>query len=155
MTTQLRKLCSIMLFGVVTGWGCQQNSFSSTLWNPLGLELPFTLVAKPIRVGVVAQKKGLLAPENWLPVRPAPPYAGLREALAKYLGCGVQVEEFQPFQIAAHLQSGRLQYALVPEGDFQAMEAEFGKDAPPVEPLDVPVPDEACWRTERCWSAAG
>jgi ABC-type phosphate/phosphonate transport system substrate-binding protein len=121
--------------------GCQQQqSFSTSIWNPLGLEVPFTLVKKPVRIGVVAQKKGLLSPENWLPVRPAPPYAGLREALAGHLGCGVQIEEFAPFQIAAHLQSGRLQYALVSESDHAAMLDEL--KAQEVLP-DTPTPSDA------------
>ncbi len=101
--------------------GCSQASFSESIWNPFGVELSFDVTQPPVRIGVVHSHKGLLALENWFLVRKAPPYAGFRDRLARHLGCGVQIQELQPFQIAAHLQSGRIQYALVSAEDYQAM----------------------------------
>ena len=108
-------LCTLVIAG------CSQASFSESLWNPFKLELNFDLTERPVRIGIVHSQEGLLALENWFLVRQAPPYARLRDRLARHLGCGVQVQELKPFQIAAHLQSGRIQYALVSDEDYETI----------------------------------
>ena len=144
------KARALLILGLSLACGCQQNNFSTSIWNPLGLETPFTLARKPIRIGVVAQKSGLLAPENWLPVRPAPPYAGLRNALASHFGVGVQIEEFTPFQVAAHLHSGRLQFALISESDYLTMTEEFEKAES--EPLQNGPPEASTQPAGPAWT---
>ncbi|MFH0982561.1 MAG: PhnD/SsuA/transferrin family substrate-binding protein [Planctomycetota bacterium] len=103
--------------------GCSQTSFSQSIWNPFHLELNFDVTQQPVRIGIVSPPEGPLALKNWFVVRQAPPYAGFRNALARHLGCGIQIQELEPFQITAHLQSGRLQYALVSDADYKTMTA--------------------------------
>lgn len=112
----------VLIAGLTTG--CSQTLFSESIWNPFDLELNFDITKKPIRVGIVYRREGLLAMNNWLLVREAPPYAGFRDGLSRHLGCGVQIQELEPFQIAAHLQTGRLQFALVSDEDYKSMTAD-------------------------------
>ena len=128
--------CAGLLLSAGLAAGCSQASFSESIWNPFGVELGFDVGQKPVRIGIVQADKGLLALESWFLVRKAPPYAGFRDRFARHLGCGVQVQELQPFQIAAHLQSGRIQYALVSAEDYQAMT----EDGPVGEVLASSVP---------------
>ena len=118
----LRPYTGLVLCVIALG-GCAQG-FSKSIWNPFGLELGFDITQKPVRIGIVSAHEGPLALQNWLPVKPAPPYAALRDGLAKHLGCGVQIQELEPFQIAAHLQTGRIEYALMSEADYQSITAQ-------------------------------
>ena len=113
--------CAALTLSV--GWtaGCSQTSFSESIWNPFHLEFSFDITQKPVRIGIVNSHEGLLDMEHWFVVRQASPYARFRDQLGRHLGCGVQIQELEPFQITAHLQSGRLQYALVSDEDYQAM----------------------------------
>ncbi len=118
------RTCAGLVLSTVVAAGCSQVDFSKSVWNPFNLELGFDITKKPVRVGIVYSHQGLLALESWLPLRKAPPYAALRDQLTKDLGCGVQIQELEPFQIAAHLQSGRIEYALVSEEDYKTMTAQ-------------------------------
>jgi len=117
-------VCAGLILSAVAVGGCAGSSFSQSVWNPFHLELGFDLQQKPARIGITPAQEGLLALENWFLVRKAPPYARLRDALGRHLGCGVQIQELEPFQIAAHLQSGRIQYALVSDEDYASMTQE-------------------------------
>jgi len=101
-------LCSVLLAG------CAASSSSEfSLWNPFGLKLPFSASQPPIRVGMLADDKGVFDPRRLLESLEPPPWQELAKALSDDLGTPVQVELYTPQQIAFHLESGRLQFALV------------------------------------------
>ncbi len=117
----LTLICAGLVLCVVWSAGCSQTSFSESVWNPFHLEFNFDITQDPLRIGIVYSGEGLLTLEKWFLLRKAPPYARLRSELGRHLGCAVQFMELEPFQIAAHLQSGRIQYALVSDKDYQIM----------------------------------
>ncbi|MCP4594383.1 MAG: phosphate/phosphite/phosphonate ABC transporter substrate-binding protein [bacterium] len=112
---------TVLALGAVLMAGCSQAEFSESIWNPFHLEFAFDITQPPVRMAIAHPEEGMLALESWFLVREAPPHAGLRNALGRHLGCRVQIQELKPFQIAAHLQSGRIQYALVSQANYEAM----------------------------------
>ena len=89
----------------------EQTEFS--LLDPLGLgRAIFGLGKVPVRIGVTHTMQ--VDPKH------AAPCAELQKAMARSLRQPVQFEVLQPFQIKAHLESGRLQFAMV--DDEQAKE---------------------------------
>ena|GEM_PF-4904745 len=117
----LSVTCAGLVLCTFATAGCSRPTFSESIWNPFHLELNFDINRQPVRIGIVHSQEGPLALGNWFLVRQAPPYAGFRDRLAQHLECGVQIQELKPFQIAAHLQSGRIQYALVSDENYEAM----------------------------------
>ncbi len=115
-------VCVLMLPGA----GCQQNSqknFSTTFWNPLGLKLPFSPDVEPIRVGVVADGSDgwniSWDVRAWWDMQAKAPFSELRGALQATLNKPVQISALKPFQVAAHLESGRLDFALLTDAQLE------------------------------------
>jgi len=115
------------LVACVTGvGGCEDEKFTSTIFNPLNLKLPYLPYQQPVRIGIVDHRKGLFDPASWKFEEVGSPWSPLRRRLERYLGQPVQIEALKPFQIAAHVQSGRLQFALLGAGDYLDTSEEFG-----------------------------
>lgn len=117
-----RRLTALMS-SVVLLSGCQSDLtkqlFSESLWNPLGLKLPFATDLEPIRVGVVAEDSTLWDMRMW-DVHSwwnfgaeQKPWSVLQRELVRYTGRPVQFEQLELFQVIAHLESGRLHFALL------------------------------------------
>lgn len=107
--------------------GCQQGpTFSKTILNPLNLPLPFLPYEKPVRVGVAHQHGGIFDPSRWDIAQVGSPWTPLRGRLEHHLGRPVQIEDMEPFQIVAHLNSGRLDFAVLPAKDYVALEKDIG-----------------------------
>lgn len=98
--------------------GCQSDQQAVSLLDPLGL-----LAKPPVRIGIDLESKRsnellaflLLATEE-------SPWSQLQRELSKELDQPVSFERLKPFQIEAHLTSGRIQYAFVTAGDYLEME---------------------------------
>jgi ABC-type phosphate/phosphonate transport system substrate-binding protein len=126
---------SLGVLAVLAG-GCAGGVFSSTIWNPLHLPLP-QLDKKPVRIGIVAGSGGDAETARvWWDFGKSGPYADLQEELRVTLAKSVQIEPMKPFQIAAHLRSGRLQFAMLSVCEY----AEACKDGPIGETLAVAEP---------------
>lgn len=106
--------------------GCEDDKFTSTIFNPLNLKLPFLPYQEPVRIGMADHRSGVFDPANWDLTGIGLPWNPLRQSLERYLNQPVQVEVFKPFQIAAHLQSGRIEFALLGAGEYLATRDEFG-----------------------------
>lgn len=106
----------MILLGLISVSGCHDplsgGAFSRTFWNPFGVEPLFGLGVKPIRIGVVPETNTMLDVRTWWDVRERTPWTLLQRELARHTGRPVQIEQLQPFQVAAHLESGRLDFAL-------------------------------------------
>jgi ABC-type phosphate/phosphonate transport system substrate-binding protein len=109
--------------------GCQAPTFSKSIVNPLNLELPFLPYEKPVRIGVAHQHGGIFDPSRWDIAQVGSPWSPLRTRLERSLKRPVQIEELEPFQIAAHLHSGRLDFALLPAKDYLAVEGDIADAA--------------------------
>ena len=107
----------IRRFMAVACWGClaapalfgcsnqNQEAAQFSILDPLGIGREiFGLGKKPVRVGItlVHAAQGTEAP--WAPIQ---------RQMQWSLGQPVQFESLRPFQIKAHLESGRLQFAMV------------------------------------------
>ena len=114
-----------MLLAVVAGCGGQKK-FTATILNPLNLELPFLPYQKPVRVGIVYQNKGIFDPATWDVANIGSPWTPLQTRMQRKLGVPVQFVALEPFQVAAHLQSGRLQFAFLGANEYVALRDEFG-----------------------------
>ncbi|HEY3245888.1 MAG TPA: PhnD/SsuA/transferrin family substrate-binding protein [Phycisphaerae bacterium] len=117
--------------------GCAGGVFSSTVWNPLHLPLP-QLDKKPVRIGIGPTGGDAEAARVWWDLGASGPYASMQEELRVRLGKSVQIEPMKPFQIAAHLKSGRLQFALLSLDEYR----EASKDGPVGEIIAVAEPTD-------------
>lgn len=100
--------------------GCQPSgSREFTLWNPFGFRNPFQPDQPPLRIGMVADTQGVFDPRTWVETFKTPPWEDLSKHLSSELKRPVQVEPLTADQIAFHLQSGRIQFALVSGADVE------------------------------------
>lgn len=99
--------------------GCQSSSQGFHLWNPFNLKLLGGQTEVPVRVGIAFEQKSALDPRRWIEELRAEPWSRLAKNLSHELKRPVQVEPLTVDQIAYHLQSGRLQFALVPGESLQ------------------------------------
>ena len=116
---------SILGFGCLPAWGCQQAGnllFSESFWNPFGLKLPFAADEEPIRIGVVSDGTGNFDVRAWWDVTDRTPWTPLRASLARHAKRPVQVEQLKLFQLAIHLESGRLDFALLSDAQYDELE---------------------------------
>ncbi len=121
-----RLTASFILFtGVLCIGGCQAERFSLSVLNPLNLQLPFLPYERPLRIGIVCSDRGVFNPANWDFTGTGSPWNPLRLALERSLNKPVQVEPLKGFQVAAHLQSGRLDFALLSAADYLSLEEEY------------------------------
>jgi len=102
--------------------GCTETTFSKTLSAPFAAK-PLFLSGDPVRIGIAAppeSSKSVLNPVQWLQMEP-PPWYELENQLSRKLNRPVVVEPMEPFQIAAHLRSGRIDFAWLPAVDYLEM----------------------------------
>jgi ABC-type phosphate/phosphonate transport system substrate-binding protein len=120
-------LAATMLWAAGCQTPGQRQQFTATVLNPLNLELPFLPYQEPVRVGIVHRQTGIFDPATWDVAKIGSPWTPLQMRLQKKLGRPVQIEQFKPFQVAAHLQSGRLDFAFLAAGDYVDLTQEFGE----------------------------
>ncbi len=106
--------------------GCSEQTFSSSILNPFDFKMPFVPQKKPIRIGIVSQKVGLFDPSTWKIGEVGSPWTPLRLRLERQLDAPVQISPLKPFQVAAHLQSGRVDFAFLSAREFVDLSKEFG-----------------------------
>ncbi len=138
MRMKLRIVIASALVAASLVWsGCAGGVFSSTVWNPLGVPLP-SLDPDPVRIGIVTESQSLLQAAVWWDLGHKEPYAELQQRLSARLLKSVQIEPMTPFQVAAHLQSGRLDFAMLsPEAYVEACkEGHIGEIVATAEPSD-------------------
>ncbi|MCH8967090.1 MAG: PhnD/SsuA/transferrin family substrate-binding protein [Planctomycetes bacterium] len=126
-----RKLLAIAILpvGAAVLFGCAsvdlpETVFSESIWNPLGLRQSFAASEPPVRIGLVNRDTGICDARIWWDVREQLPWTKLCRALSTRLKRQVQIEELKPFQIAAHLESGRIDFALLSDDDYERMVAD-------------------------------
>lgn len=103
--------------------GCRADPSDFRLWNPFHLKLTGGQTEVPVRMGIVFEQKSALDPRRWVEELQAEPWAGLAYDLRRELRRPVQVEPLTVDQIAYHLRSGRLQFALVPGDAIERIRA--------------------------------
>lgn len=113
----------VLGFAVVAG--CEQKQENVSVFNPFGFEPLFKLDQQPVRIGIVAKQTGIFDPKSWDLLGVGSPWNPLRDALQKKLKRPVQFEPMKPFQIAANLKSGRLQFAFLSAEDYDKAAAEI------------------------------
>lgn len=113
---------------LITLTGCQdRQKFTATILNPLNLKLPFLPYQQPVRIGMVHAQKGIFDPATWDIARVGSPWTPLALRLQRKLGQPVQIADLEPFQVAAHLQSGRIDFAFLAAEDYVKLTDEFGE----------------------------
>ena len=128
-----------MVLGLTLAAGCEGRRFTETVVNPFNLELPFLPHREPIRIGIIDQKTGILDPARWDIAEVGAPWTPLRREMQHDLSCPVQMEQLKPFQIAAHLESGRIDFAFLDAKDYLDMTKEFGERGEIIALSDVEV----------------
>jgi ABC-type phosphate/phosphonate transport system substrate-binding protein len=106
--------------------GCSEQTFSSSVLNPFDFKLPFVPQKEPVRIGMVSQRVGLFDPSTWKIGEVGSPWTPLRLRLERYLDSPVQISPLKPFQVAAHLQSGRIDFAFLSARQYIDLSKEFG-----------------------------
>ncbi len=122
----LRYVTAIVtVFVLASMCGCRQDAtvgmFSESLWNPFGLDPLFGIEQEPIRIGVVCDDRSVWDVRSWWDLRDKTPWSELRAALAWDAGRPVQVVQLKPFQVAAQLKSGRLEFAMLSDAQLDDM----------------------------------
>jgi len=126
MRTQLlRAVLAAGLLPLIVA-GCQDQKFTATVLNPLNLKLPFLPYQKPVRIGIVHESAGIFDPSTWDIAQVGSPWTPLASRLQRHLRKPVQVEDLAAFQVAAHLQSGRIDFAFLAAEDYVKLADEFG-----------------------------
>ena len=116
-----------LLVAVACFSGCSEVRFSSTVLNPFNMKLPFLPYQQPVRIGIVHRNAGVFDPTTWDQKGMGSPWNPLRIELERVLNKPVQIEDLKLFQLAAHLQSGRLDFAFFSAEDYAELQKEFGQ----------------------------
>ncbi len=90
-----------------------QRSFSWSVWDPFHIAPAFGWGMEPIRIGVVPETDEVLDMRTWWDLRERTPWTELQSALAQKLRRPVQIEQHDLSQVAAHLEYGNLDFALL------------------------------------------
>lgn len=118
------SLPALCLIAVVFLAGCADQEFSTSIWDPSNASRN-SVAQEPVRFGVAWTTEDASAsvfnPVTWLRRRQTP-WLSFRERLARQLGRPVVVEQYEPFQIEAHMQSrsGRIDFAWMSAVDYLA-----------------------------------
>lgn len=111
--------------------GCQSTDrtqrFTATVLNPLNLKLPFLPYQQPVRIGIVHELTGIFDPASWDIAKVGSPWTPFAQHLQRRLNRPVQIEDLKAFQVAAHLQSGRVDFAFLAADDYVRLVDEFGE----------------------------
>jgi len=106
--------------------GCEQKQEDVSIFNPFGFKMPFGLNEEPVRIGIATKSQGILDPKSWDLLNVGSPWNPLRDAMQKKLKRPVQIEPMKPFQIAANLKSGRLDFGFMSQEDYTLSSADVG-----------------------------
>jgi len=114
---------TLLLLALLACPACQQSSpgstFSTHIWDPFGLMPRLGLEGEPVRVAFIATTNAVLDMRTWWDVRERTPWTGFQRELAGHLGRPVMVEQLQPFQVAVHLEAGRIDFALLTDAQLE------------------------------------
>ncbi len=117
--------CWAALTALVLVGGCHSefsdSIFGTSLWNPFDLKPLFAVDTEPIRIGVATDGCCMWDVRAWWDLRDRTPFTELRRALARHAGRPVQIEQLKDFQLAAQLESGRLDFALLTHGQYKQL----------------------------------
>jgi ABC-type phosphate/phosphonate transport system substrate-binding protein len=113
-----RITATLALLGLTLAGGCFEATFSESIWDPAHLQ-PLYFGKDPVRIGLVQADAADSHPNAvaWLQMR-RPPWYALQRELSKQLKRPVIVQTLKPFQVAAHLASGRIQFGMLPAADY-------------------------------------
>ncbi len=106
-------LSLLPLFALCSG-GC---STTDLIWNPFELETIIPFAGKPIHIAIADANSGVFDANDWALIKRQSPWDMLQQDISADLLRLVTVEPLKPFQIAAMLQSGRCQYAILRQAD--------------------------------------
>ncbi len=109
---------------VMSSLGCRANEFSQTFWNPFGLESSFAPQKEPVRIGVTGDASRLWNVRAWWDLDERTPWTEFRRALGRHLNRPIQVEQLKPFQVGLQLESGRLDFALLDDDQYDEVTGE-------------------------------
>ncbi|HNO77436.1 MAG TPA: PhnD/SsuA/transferrin family substrate-binding protein [Phycisphaerae bacterium] len=130
MTMRMQKSSPILIIvGMLAAslaTGCSEQTFSSSVLNPFDFKMPFVPQKEPVRIGIVSEGVGLFDPSTWKIGEVGSPWTPLRLRLERYLNSPVQISPLKPFQVAAHLQSGRVDFAFLSAREYVDLSKEFG-----------------------------
>ncbi len=108
--------------------GCKSDSsnelFSASLWNPFDFKPLFAVDQEPIRIAVVSDDQSVWDVRAWWDLRDKTPWMEFCSALAGYARRPVQVVQLKPFQVAAQMTSGRLDFAMLSAAQLEEMRAD-------------------------------
>jgi len=126
----LKGIC-IVAAVLLVGCADQDQDFSISIFNPDASHGRKDSVGpEPVRFGVAykGEQGSILNPVNWMTSKRTP-WLSFQEQLSRKLDRPVLVENLQPFQLAAHLETGRLHFAWLPAADYLALveEGEMGR----------------------------
>ncbi len=96
----------------------------STFWDPLGLRPLFGFGSEPIRVGIVADHSVMMDVRTWWDLRERTPWSDLQTELARVTNRPVIIEPFKVFQVASHLQYGRIDFAFLTDEQYDELVSE-------------------------------
>ena len=117
-------LAGLVLGAAFLAGGCTGETFSKSVWDPFAIQPLFLSGTKPVRIGIACsdtqRRDSILNPLTWLPIRRTP-WTALERGLSDALRRPVVVEDLKPFQVAAHLRSGRIQFAWMSAADYLEM----------------------------------
>lgn len=109
---------------------CQQttpgSTFSTHVWDPLGLMPRLGIAGEPVRVAIIPAANAVLDMRTWWDVRERTPWTDFQTKLANHLGRPVMVEQLKPFQVALHLESGGIDFALLTDAQLEEVIKEGG-----------------------------
>jgi ABC-type phosphate/phosphonate transport system substrate-binding protein len=113
-----RITATLALLGFALAGGCFEATFSESIWDPAHLQ-PLYFGKDPVRIGLVQAdgEDSLLNAVAWLQMK-RPPWYALQRELSNELKRPVVVQTLKPFQVAAHLASGRIQIGMLPAADY-------------------------------------
>lgn len=115
----------VTLVALAAVCGCKsdstQTAFSQSVWDPFGLVRVFSPEQEPIRIAVVTDGRTAWDVSAWWDLRSRTPWTDLSRELARHTGRPVQIEPMKLFQVAAHLDSGYVDFALLSDTQIEAM----------------------------------
>jgi len=137
--TRTRRISVPVILGSMCLIGCQSQQPGYQLFNPFNLKLPFEPTAEPVRIGIADGACGILDPRTWNALDIGAPWNPLRYAMQRHLDRPVQFVRMKPFQVAANLANGRLDFGFLCAQDYLDTRSDFQDYGKPIAVSKVAV----------------